>query len=46
MKFNSMESNIMVVRKRKGGTSWKIGEEIMEVVEEFKYSWVWFDRKQ
>ena len=26
----------MMSRKREGGTSWKIGEEIMEEVEEFK----------
>ena len=25
--------------------SWKIGDEIMEEVEEFKYLGVWFDRK-
>ncbi len=30
MKFNSRKSKIMVVGKRVGGTSWKIGEEIME----------------
>ena len=35
----------MVVGKREGGPSWKIGEVIMEVVEEFKYLGVWFDRK-
>ena len=44
-KFNSRKSKIMVVGKREGGTSWKIGEEIMEEVEEFKYLRVWFDRK-
>ena len=31
MKFNSRKSKIMVVEKKEGGTSWKIGEEIMEV---------------
>ena len=46
MKFNSRKSKIMVVGKREGGTSWKIGWEIMEEVEEFKYLGVWFDRKQ
>ena len=35
MTFNSMKSKIMVVGKREVGTSWKIGEEIMEAVEEF-----------
>ena len=29
MKFNSRKSKIGVVWKREGGTSWKIGEEIM-----------------
>ena len=28
MKLNSRKSKIMVVGKREGGTSWKIGEEI------------------
>ena len=37
MKFISRKSKIMVVGKRKGETSWKIGEVIMEEVEEFKY---------
>ena len=32
----------MVLGMREGGTSWKIGEEIMEEVEEFKYLGVWF----
>ena len=32
MKLNSRKSMIMVVGKREGGTSWKIGEEIMEEV--------------
>ena len=45
MKFNSRKSMIMVVGKREGGMSWKIGEEIMEEVEEFNYLGVWFDRK-
>ena len=35
----------MVVGKREGGTSWKIGEEITEEVEEFKVLGVWFGRK-
>ena len=42
MKFNR-KSKIMVVRKREGGMSWKIGKEIMEEVEEFKNLGVWFD---
>ena len=46
MKFNSRKSTIMVVGKREGGMSWKIGEEIMEEVEEFKSLGVWFDRKR
>ena len=33
MKPNSRKSKIMVVGKREGGMSWKIGEEIMEEVE-------------
>ena len=37
MKCNRRKSKIIVVGKREGGTSWKIGEEIMEEVEEFKY---------
>ena len=45
MKFNNRKSKIMVVGKREGGTSWKIDEEIMEEVEEFKYLDVWFDTK-
>ena len=45
MKFNSRKSKAMVVGKRKSGGSCKIGEDIMEEVEEFKYLWVWFDRK-
>ena len=45
IKFNSKKSKIMLVGKREGGTSWKIGEEAMEEVEEFKYLGVWFDRK-
>ena len=45
IKFNSRKSKIMVVGKMEGGTSWKIGEEIMEEVEEFKYLGVSFDRK-
>ena len=35
----------MLVGKREGGTSWKIGEEAIEEAEEFKYLGVWFDRK-
>ena len=34
MKLNSRKSKIMVVGKQEGGTSWKIGDEIMEEVEE------------
>ena len=35
----------MVVGKREPGVSWKIGKEIVEEVEEFKYLGVWVDRK-
>ena len=35
----------MLVGKREGGTSWKIGEAAIEEAEEFKYLGVWFDRK-
>ena len=42
---NSRKNKIMVVGKREGGMSWKIGEEIMEEVKEFKYLGVWFDKK-
>ena len=45
MKFNSRKSKVMVVGKREVGLSWKIGEEIVEDVEEFKYLGVWVDRK-
>ena len=45
MEFNSRKSIIFVVRKREGGTCWKIGEEIMELVEEFKFLVVWLERK-
>ena len=31
----------MVVGKKESGMSWKISEEIMEEVEEFKYLGVW-----
>ena len=43
-KFNSEKSKIMVVGKREGEMSWKICEEIMDVVEELKYLGVWFER--
>ena len=45
IKFHSRKSKIVVVGKSEGGTSWKIGEEIMKEVEEFKYLCVWFERK-
>ena len=35
----------MVIGKGESGISWKIGEEIMEEVREFKYLGIWFDRK-
>ena len=35
MKFNRRKSKVMVVEKREAGVSWKIGEEIVEGVEEF-----------
>ena len=37
MKFNCRKSKVMVVVKRETEVSWKIGEEILEEVEEFKY---------
>ena len=37
MKFNSRKSNVMVVGKKEAEVSWKIGEEIVVEVEEFKY---------
>ena len=37
LKFNNRKSKLMEVGKREDGTSCKIGEEIMEVIEEFKY---------
>ena len=45
MKFNRRKSIVMVVGKRDAGVSWKIGEEIVEEVEEFKYLGVWVERK-
>ena len=45
MTFSSRKNKIVVVRMKEGGTSWKIGEEILEEVDEFKYLEVWFDRK-
>ena len=45
MKFNSRKSKVMVVGKREAGVSGKIGEEIVEEIEEFKYLRVWVDRK-
>ena len=37
VKFESRKSKIMVLGKREGGMSWKIGEKIIEEVEEFMY---------
>ena len=37
MKFNSRKGKVMVVGKREAGVSWKIGDEIVEEVEGFKY---------
>ena len=45
MELNSRNSRAMVMGKREAGVSWKIGEEIVEKVEEFKYLGVWVDRK-
>ena len=45
MKFNCRKSKTMVLEKKEGGVSWKIGEEIMEEIGEFKYLGVWFDRE-
>ena len=46
MKFNSRKSTVMVVGEKEAGVSSKIGEEIVEEVEEFKYLGVCVDRKQ
>ena len=43
-KLNSRKSKVMVVGKREAGVSGKIGEEIVEEVEEFKYLAVWVDK--
>ena len=43
--INSRKSKVMVVGKREAGVISKIGEEIVEEVEEFKYLEVWVDRK-
>ena len=45
MKFKSRMSKVMVVGDREAGMGWKIGEEMVEEVEEFKYLGVWFDWK-
>ena len=34
-----------VLQQKEQGVRWKIGEEIVEEVEEFKYLGVWVDRK-
>ena len=45
MKFKSTKSKVMVVGEREARVSWKIGKEIVEEVEEFKYLGVSVDRK-
>ena len=45
MKLNSRKSKVMVVGKKEAGVSWKIGEELVEEVEVFKYSGVWVDKE-
>ena len=45
IKFNCRKGKFMVVGKNVAGVSWKIGEEIVEEVEEFKYLGVLVDRK-
>ena len=45
MKFNSRKNRVMAVGKREAGVSWKIGEEIVQKVEELKYLGVWVDRR-
>ena len=45
LKFNSRKSMAMVVGKREAGVSCKIGEEMVEVAEEFKYLGVCVDTK-
>ena len=44
VKFNSKMIMIMI-GKREGEKSWKIDEETMEELEEFKHLGVWFDKK-
>ena len=44
MKFNSRKRKVMVVGKREAGVSWKIGEEIVEEAEDFKYFGMLVDR--
>ena len=44
MKFNMRKSKVVLVEKWEG-VSWKIGEEIVEEVEELKSLDVWVDRK-
>ena len=45
MKFNSRKSTVMVVGEKEARVSWKIGEEIVEEVEEFREIAVWVDKK-
>ena len=44
VKFNSKMIMIMI-GKREGEKIWKIDEETMEELEEFKYLGVWFNKK-
>ena len=44
-KFNSRKCKVMIMGKRESGVISKIGEEIVEVVEEFKFLGEWVDRK-
>ena len=43
--FNSRKIKVMVVGKMEARVSWKIGEEIVEEVKEFKYLEVGVGRK-
>ena len=45
VKLSSRKNMVMVVGKREARISWKIGEEMVDELEEFKYIGVCVDRK-